>query len=286
MKKNIFTIFTLISMIVGGTVVWCACDSGSSRNNPLGMQEPKWEKFVMVNTDMVLLFRGTDATGPHLRSAADCIDCDITQEELFWSNDQAPYGSYVDDYYACKYSVYPVIDESGDWYKVYIGTGNINEAYLQKKCSEEVKPEPITKEVVNKVKNNSWITHRLVENGKFANLYLERVTDFNEQETVSAGALTEGCIIVADSFCFFPVVSDSEVSEMAHDNEHYGDETWIFRCSKKYWKNEQEIFDANLLEDGDIQKIVTALRSSEKSYLHAWYYFPTVDSDNFVEFDL
>lgn len=119
-----------VLLAVGG---WWFYNNRSSDNNPLGVQKPKWEKFVMVNAKGVMLFKEADTASPNLKSAVECVDCDIPQEELLWSGEKAPRGYHVDDYGVEINSVYPVIDESEDWYKVYIGTGTIREAYLQKK---------------------------------------------------------------------------------------------------------------------------------------------------------
>ena len=283
-------IIALIVLIVGGAIAWFAFFSGGSKNNPLGVQKPKWEKFVMVNAEGVMLFKEANSTSPNLKSAVDCVDCDMPQEQLLWSGEKAPRGYHVDDYGVEINSVYPVIDENEDWYKVYIGTGTIREAYLQKKYTEEVKPEPITKEIIDKVKTDSWITHRLVEKGEFANLYLERGFDeMGDGEYVIVGVLTEGCIVIPDQCHFRPTKSDVVESEMKNNSTDAEYQWWQFTCSEKYWNASEEggdgTFDVNLLEDNDIRKIVMALRPIGDTDTEVWYYFPTVASDRFIGFN-
>lgn len=292
--ENDYKLYYIIGGVVAAVLLavggWWFYNNRSSDNNPLGVQKPKWEKFVMVNAEGVMLFKEANSTSPNLKSAVDCVDCDMPQEELLWSGEKAPRGYNVDDYGVEMNSVYPVIDESEDWYKVYIGTGTIREAYLQKKYTEEVKPEPITKEIIDKVKNEDWITHRLVEKGEFANLYLERGFDeMGDGEYVIVGVLTEGCIVIPDQCRFRPTKSDVVESEMKNTSTDAECQWWQFTCSEKYWKSSDVesdgIFDVNLLEDNDIRKIVMALRpSSGDTESQVWYYFPSVAPDRFIEF--
>ena len=282
-------IIALIVLIIGGAIAWLAFSSGGSKNNPLGVQKPKWEKFVMVNAEGVMLFKEANTTSPNLKHAVERLDGCMPGEAILWSGEKAPRGYDVDDYDVEMNSVYPVIDESEDWYKVYIGTGEIREAYLQKQYSEEVKPEPITKEIIDKVKTDSWITHRLVEKGEFANLYLERGFDeMGDGEFVLAGVLTEGCIVIPDQCYFHPDKSDVADSEMKNTSNDANYQWWQFTCSDKYWKSSDVdsdgIFDVNLLEESDIRKIVMAIRPIGDTDTEVWYYFPTVASDKFVVF--
>lgn len=43
-----------------------------------------------------------------------------------------PRGFSVENYRVIVNDVFPVVDENTDFYKVYIGVGEIQEAYLQK----------------------------------------------------------------------------------------------------------------------------------------------------------
>lgn len=292
--ENDYKLYYIIGGVVAAVLLavggWWFYNNRSSDNNPLGVQKPKWEKFVMVNAEGVMLFKEADTASPNLKSAVDCVDCDMPQEQLLWSGEKAPRGYHVDDYGVEINSVYPVIDESEDWYKVYIGTGTIREAYLQKKYTEEVKPEPITKEIINKVKTDSWITHRLVEKGEFANLYLERGFDeMGDGEYVIVGVLTEGCIVIPDQCRFRPEKSDVADSEMKNTSTDAECQWWQFTCSDMYWKSSDVesdgIFDVNILEESDIRKIVMALRPTGDTDTEVWYYFPTVVPDRFIGFN-
>lgn len=41
-------IIAILALIVAGAAAWFAFAGGSGKNNPLGVQKPKWEKFVAV----------------------------------------------------------------------------------------------------------------------------------------------------------------------------------------------------------------------------------------------
>lgn len=280
-------IVAAVLLAVGG---WWFYSHRNNGNNPLGVEKPKWEKFVKVNSQDVMLFKEADTSSPNLRVAIEGFETDMPDRRLLWQGDKASRGFEVSDYEVEMNSVYPVLDESDEWYRVYVGTGEIREAYLQKKYSEEVKPEPITKEIIDKVISHDYQTHRLVEKGEFTNLYLERRFDaMGDGEMIDVGVLTEGCIVVPDVCIFYPEKSDSAETDMRNVSESPEFKCWQFKAPEKYWKpateNIEEMFDVNLLEESDIQKIVMAVRPSGNADSRVYYYFPTVAVDRFIEFE-
>lgn len=91
-------IIALSVLIVGGAIAWFAFFSGGSKNNPLGVQKPKWEKFVMVNAEGVMLFKEASTTSPNLKHAVERLDGCMPGEAILWSGEKAPRGYDVDDY--------------------------------------------------------------------------------------------------------------------------------------------------------------------------------------------
>lgn len=276
-----------VLLAVGG---WWFYSHHNGNNNPLGVEKPKWEQFVKVNAVDVMLFKEADTNSPNLKLAVERLDGCMPGEKMLWEGEKVPRGYDANNYPVENNAVFPVLDESDEWYRVYIGTGEIREAYLQKKYCEEVKPEPITKDIIDKVISHDYQTHKLVEKGEFANLYLERYMDeMGDGETVSVGVLTDGCIVMPNVCHFYPVKKDSTETDMRNTSESLEYNIWQFDAPEKYWKpaseNIEEMFDVNLLEDGDIQKIVMAVRPSGNTDTKVCYYFPTVATDRFVEFE-
>lgn len=280
-------IIAILALIVAGAAAWFAFAGGSGKNNPLGVQKPKWEKFVAVKTDGVRLYKEADTSSPGLQIVIELMDGCMPREKLLWQGDKAPRGYDVNDYDVYFGRVFPVIDESDSWYRVHIGTGEIREAYLQKESCEEVKPEPITKEIIDKVKTGEW--SRLVEKGEFANLYLERDHDGEWGETIVAGVLMEGCIIIPNGCCFHPLNTDTTEVGMRNVSGSPDYNRWQMECPAKYWKESDEeidpTFDVNLLDDNDLRKVVMAIRPTDDTGSTVLYYFPSVATDRFIEFE-
>lgn len=280
-------IIAILALIVAGAAAWFAFAGGSGKNNPLGVQKPKWEKFVTVKTDGVRLYKEADTSSPGLQIAIGQMDGRMPGEKLLWQGDKAPRGYDVNDYDVYFGRVFPVIDESDSWYRVHIGTGEIREAYLQKESCEEVKPEPITKEIIDKVKTGEW--SRLVEKGEFANLYLERDPDGEWGEAIVAGVLMEGCIIIPNGCCFHPLNTDTTEVGMRNVSGSPDYNRWQMECPAKYWKESDEevdpTFDVNLLDDNDLRKVVMAIRPTGDTGSTVLYYFPSVATDRFIEFE-
>lgn len=290
-RKKWYYIGGAVAAAVIAVSCFFAFSGGSGNdNNPLGVQKPKWEKFVKVNTSDVKLYKEASTDSPVLQEAIENIDSDMAGNILMWQSDKKPRGYNVDDYCVMENTIYPVIDENDEWYRVHIGNREITEAYIQKIHCEEVKPEPITKKIIDKVKTDNWTTHKLVEKGEFANLYLERY--FNEMgdgETIITGVLIDGCIVVPDECNFRPCKKDTIGTDIYNsvNSSDYND--WWMNCPKEYWKASPEvgdgIFDANKLTDSDIQKIVLAMRPQGNTASKVYYYFPTVATDRFIEFE-
>lgn len=283
-------IIAVVALIVAGAAAWFVFSGSDSKNNPLGVQKPKWEKFAMVKVGGVKLYKEADTSSPNLQIAIEQLDGCMPGEKLLWQGDKAPRGYDVSDYDVESSRVFPVLDESDSWYRIYIGTGEVREAYLQKECCEEVKPEPITKDIIDKVKTGEQATHRLVDKGEFANLYLERYFDeMGWGETITAGVLSEGCIIMPYGCFFNPIKTDTTGVGMRNISDSPDYNSWQLVCPGRYWKDSADdsdgMFDVNLLDDSDLRKVVMAVRPASDTGSNVLYYFPTVATDRFIEFE-
>lgn len=288
-----YTLYYIIGGVVAAVLLavagWWFYSHNNSDNNPLGVQKPKWEKFVKVNTGDVKLYKEADTSSHNLKLAVERIDGCMPGEKMLWDGDKVPRGYDSNDYPVEVNTVFPVIDENDEWYKVYIGTGEIRETYLQKKNCDEVRPEPITKEIIDKVNRGDYNTYYLVDKGEFTNLYIERKFDeMGDGEGVSVGVLTEGCIVIPDVCYFLPRKSDSAGVEMRDDSNSTEYKPWELHAPESYWKSStydpEGIFDVSLLKNEDIQKIVMAIRPQGETASTVYYYFPTVATDRFFSF--
>lgn len=297
-KKVICGIIAVAVLLIAGGLYFFAKPGSVNTNNPLGVQKPNWEKFVKTTSEGVKLYKEADASSPYLMVVAEVYGQKL-DSWLRWSDEKVPNGQEVYDFttYAFndnKYkqhpatqNIFPVLEENEGWYKVYVGTGEIREAYIQKANVEELVPEPITNDVLLKL-DNKHSTHRLIEEGEYANLYLECYNNgfFNG---VDVGVLIDGCIVVPKACEFTPKENeDSEGVEFScHEDVAFNDLTWEFHAPKSYWKatGDDNVFDVNMIQNAELRKIVMELKPSKEVVSRVWYYFPTVAADHFFEFE-
>lgn len=290
-RKKWYYIGGAVAAVVIVVSCFFAFSGGSGYdNNPLGVQKPKWEKFIKVNTSDVKLYKEADVASSYVQLAIERLDGCMPNECLVWSGDKAPRGYDVSDYNVEANTVFPVLDESEEWYRVHIGIGTIREAYIQKQYCEEVRPEPITKEVIAKVYGSDNGAYKFVEKGEFANLLILREAgDVVNAESVMLGVLTDGCIVAPNECLCFPQMKDTTGVAIRNVSDTPDSKFWHLTCPDTYWNDTQDeecpkALDANKLTDSDIQKIVLAVRPQGNTASKVYYYFPTVAPDRFIEF--
>lgn len=291
-RKKWYYIGGAVAVAVIAVSCFFAFSGGSGNgNNPLGVQMPKWEKFVKVNTSDVKLYKEADVSSSYVQLAVERLDGCMPNECLVWSGDKAPRGYDVSDYNVEANTVFPVLDESDEWYRVHIGIGTNREAYIQKIHCEEVKPEPITKEVIAKVYGSDNGAYKFVEKGEFANLLILREAgDVVNAESVMLGVLTDGCIVAPNECLCFPQMKDTTGVAIRNVSDTSDSKFWHLTCPDSYWNDTLDeecpkALDANKLTDSDIQKIVLAMRPQGNTASKVYYYFPTVATDRFIEFE-
>lgn len=134
-KKEIAIGALALIVIVAGVSMCGGNDSETSGENKL----QTWDKFVKITADDVNLRKEPDTNSARLMISAGEMD---DYYSIVWSDktndDSQPY--YIRKNYVC-----PVVDETGEWFKIHI-KDNVNgnyHAYIMKKFCEEVTPEPI-----------------------------------------------------------------------------------------------------------------------------------------------
>ena len=289
--KKLFLAYIGVAIAAVVISAGCSLSRGEIKNNPLGVQKPQWEKFIKVNADDMKLYKKADASSSYALLAVEQLDGCMPNECLVWSGDKAPRGYDVSDYNVEANTVFPVLDENSEWYRVHIGIGTIREAYIQKQYCEEVKPESITKEIIAKVYGSDSGAYKFVEEGEFAKLLILREAgDLVNAERVMLGVLTDGCIVAPKECLCFPQMDDATDVVIRNVSDTPDSKFWHLICPDAYWNDTQDeecpkIFDANKLTDSDIQKIMQAVRPQDNTASKVYYYFPTVATDRFVEFE-
>lgn len=279
----------IIATIIGGWFYF----HKSSGDSLLGLQKPKWEKFVHMKEKETAFFQSPDPNSPRLMQACNSEGCGIDYQYL-WTGDKpnAGYKELENFKYEDATSVFPVVEEYEDWYKVQItGLGDVREAYVEKSQCEEVKPEPITQEVLSNISSD----YNLQEKGKNKNLCFALNTD-EEFARLRVGELLDGnCLAFPFAYEATTEESDTtatsyfEVSDYTSDD---GSKSYSFNIyynpSRIVGKDDYNTFDTKSLTEEEMTDIVTKVTSINQKldWITYEYYFPSVSAEHLFSFSV
>lgn len=277
----------IIAALIGG---WFYFHKPSG-NSLLGLQKPKWEKFVHMKGKETAFFQTPDISSPRLMQACNDEGCGIDYQYL-WTGDKPSTG--YKDLQNFKYedatSVFPVVEEQEGWYKVQITElGDVREAYVEKSQCEEVKPEPITQEVLGNISSD----YNLQEKGKNKNLCFALNTE-EEIARLRVGELLDGnCLAFPFAYEATTEESDTtatsyfEVSDYTSDD---GSKSYSFSIyynpSRIVAKDDYKTFDTKSLTEEEMTDIVTKVTSIKQKFdwITYEYYFPSVSTEHLFSF--
>ena len=146
-KKWGYTLGGIIAIVLIGIISFFAFSGNKQSDNVLGLQKPTWKKFVVVNGDDTYLYRQPNTNSDELKNSGCDGDCDPI---YVWTEADLQEGYHIQNNVVSDGLVYPVIEETSDWYKVHISQYNVREAWIKKSACTEVKPEPITTATIKK----------------------------------------------------------------------------------------------------------------------------------------
>lgn len=294
-EKSNRTLLHSIGGVVAVAIIGIICILAFGKNKKsesiLGLQKPKWEKFVHMKGKETAFFQSPDLSSPRLMQACNDEGCGIDYQYL-WTGDKPStgYKNLENFKYEDATSVFPVVEEQDGWYKVQITElGNAREAYVEKSQCEEVKPEPITQEVLSTISSK----YNLLEKGKYKNICFDLNTD-EEIASLRMGELLDGkCLAFSYAFQVTAIESDTtatsyfEVSDYTDDD---GTKTYSYSIyynpSRSVTKNDYKYFDTKSLTEQEIGDIVTKMTNIKQK--HDWisyeYYFPSVSSEHLFAF--
>ncbi len=236
-------------------------------------------------------FQTPDISSPRLMQACNDEGCGIDYQYL-WTGDKPSTG--YKDLQNFKYedatSVFPVVEEQEGWYKVQItDLGDVREAYVEKSQCEEVKPEPITQEVLGNISSD----YNLQEKGKNKNLCFALNTE-EEIARLRVGELLDGnCLAFPFAYEATTEESDTtatsyfEVSDYTSDD---GTKSYSFSIyynpSRIVAKDDYKTFDTKSLTEEEMTDIVTKVTSIKQKFdwITYEYYFPSVSTEHLFSF--
>lgn len=292
-KQWIYTIGGIIAAAIIGIICFFAFGKSKQRESILGLQQPKWEKFVHMRGKETAFFKSPDTNSPRLMQASNDEGCEIFYQYL-WSGEKPREGlTDLENYkYSDETSVFPVIEEYENWYKVHINDGEkLCEAYVEKTQCEEVKPEPITQEILTQISTD----YHLQKEGKYANIC------FKLGSTESGGHLCMGELIDEKCLAFSPayemnIIESDTTQNTTFDRGSFtfddGTKEYFFTLyynpSRAITLNDYKTFDTKKITEAEIGKFVNTMKEVKPKDMKISYeyYFPTVSTSNLFCFNI
>lgn len=286
-KKWGYVLGGIITVVLIGIISFFAFSGNKQSDNILGLQKPTWKKFVVVNGNDAYLYRQPDTNSDELKDSRCDGDCDPI---YVWTEADLQEGYHIQNNVVSDGLVYPVIEETSDWYKVHISQYNVREAWVKKSACTEVKPEPITTATIKKM-SYGWENYRFVEEGKYKDMFFRTYEMFAGND-MQMGVLDNGVLLSSTAATDVNIYYELEESLRWIDTSNAPNEDFAIyqlAITDKLHKDEVSdgvLLDPSKLSDVDIETLVTTFKPGKKDGVNAYYYFPTVNDKDIKRFTI
>lgn len=286
-KKWGYALGGIITVVLIGIISFFAFGKNKQSDNILGLQKPTWKKFVVVNGDDAYLYRQPDTNSDELKESGCDGDCDPI---YVWTEADLQEGYHIQNNVVSDGLVYPVIEETSEWYKVHISQYNVREAWVKKSACTEVKPEPITTATIKKM-SYGWENYRFIEEGKYKDMFFRTYEMFAGND-MQMGVLDNGVLLSSTAATDVNIYYELEESLRWIDTSNAPNEDFAIyqlAITDKLHKDEVSdgvLLDPSKLSDVDIETLVTTFKPGKKDGVNAYYYFPTVNDKDIIQFTI
>lgn len=286
-KKWGYALGGIIAIALIGIISFFAFGGNKQSDNILGLQKPTWKKFVVVNGNDTYLYRQPDTNSDELKDSGCDGDCDPI---YVWTEADLQEGYHIQSNVVSDGLVYPVIEETSDWYKVHISQYNVREAWVKKSACTEVKPEPITTATIKKM-SYGWENYRFIEEGKYKDMFFRTYEMFAGND-MQMGVLDNGVLLASTAATDVNIYYELEESLRWIDTSDASNEDFAIyqlAITDKLHKDEVSdgvLLDPSKLSDVDIETLVTTFKPGKKDGVNAYYYFPTVNDKDIIRFTI
>ncbi len=288
-KKPLTYAGAAIAALLVGWGAYSLLAGNKGGNDLMPVEEPKWEKFVVCTENGVALFKEANADSPQLAVMMEDIESDMVERYFKWSDmpDKKGYTSFP--WRLNEDVIVPVIAEEGDWYKIQVSDNEIGiqECYVIKSMCREVKPEPITAELLQKMTTYDWgtATFGLQTEGKMKNICFISVQSDMYGESLNTAVLYKGMLIN-------PLTK--HITTQARPGWQYSCQVEDVDGMKILFYGEtlmrDEVLDARTIAieekvgQANAEQIFNSIPTSESTMQEVSYYFPEVDKERLFTF--
>ena len=270
-------VVAVLAVLIG--IFTCSGLKGSGGNDLLPVVKPAWEKFVVITQDAPL-YKDADTNSPKLAVTMENLESDAIARNFKWNDvrDRRGWTSY--DVTVSNDVVLPVVSEKGDWYLVSYDDTDLGcaECYVPKSNCREVKPEPITAEVLAGMTQYNYYQANfgLQTEGKYKNICFVSVMAEMEGCYVDVAVLTDGKLVnpmTRRIFTAWDRCTDTPF-EVADGQLHYREDM-----------DQNGMLDARSIKtEADAELLFKLIPAETSRMQEVAYYFPEVSKEKLFVF--
>ena len=283
-------------MLVGGAIllVLIGCSllyfSGGG-NSPLNLPSPQWKKFVVPTTDGVKAYKEPNKGSLVLCMADEQLASETALSEYCWSDKKSNKDWTVMEWKFGTQDVLPVLEETEEWYKVYVKLdrgwdshlGKPAIAYIEKSCVKEISPEPITAKILEEKFYGSVCS--MITSGEMKSLCL--INDYSNVEMddvyLHIGELKDNSLVMYKSSLDMDYIEDGKAVDLTSeiinttDGEKVKIHKLMFNESKSLFLEDYglTLLDVRKLTEEEIEQFISVEDYKSKN-LTAYYSFPEI----------
>ena len=283
-------------MLVGGAIllVLIGCSllyfSGGG-NSPLNLPSPQWKKFVVPTTDGVKAYKEPNKGSLVLCMADEQLASETALSEYCWSDKKSNKDWTVMEWKFGTQDVLPVLEETEEWYKVYVKLdrgwdshlGKPAIAYIEKSCVKEISPEPITAKILEEKFYGSVCS--MITSGEMKSLCL--INDYSNVEMddvyLHIGELKDNSLVMYKSSLDMDYIEDGKAVDLTSEsiNTTDGEKVKIHKLmcneSKSLFLEDYglTLMDVRKLTEEEIEQF-TSVEDYKSKNLTAYYSFPEI----------
>lgn len=268
-----------IGVLLIALICFFTC-SGKKGNDLLPVEKPAWEKFVVTTTDEVHFYKEASEYSPQLEVAREDLESDAIDMYFKWSDQPNKKGYDSFSYTLFKDNVLPVVAEEDGWYKVSISDNmaGTETCYISKSVCREVKPEPITPELLAHLTEYSGYkaTYGLQTEGKYKNICFISIMTELDGSHIDAAVLKDGILINPMTKIIFTQGKESVNApfEVVDDMLAYSSDM----------VQDNMLDTRNITTEANAELLFNLIPTSVSKQQEVSYYFPEVDRDHLVTF--
>ncbi|MBR2945636.1 MAG: hypothetical protein IKC18_03035 [Bacteroidaceae bacterium] len=285
-SKLIIGVLILMSVVIGGLFYYFGGNGA-----PLELPSPQWDKFVVPTRDDVKAYKAPDKKSLMLCMADEQLESETAMSEYCWSDRKSDKEWSVMEWKFGTQDVLPVLEETEEWYKVYVKLdrgwdchlGKPAIAYIEKSCVKEISPEPITAKILEEKFYGSVIN--VITSGEMKGLCL--INDYSNVEMddvyLHIGELKDNSLVMYKSSLDMDYIEDEKAVDLTSeiinttDGEKVKIHKLMFNESKSLFLEDYglTLLDVRKLTEEETEQLIS-IEDYKSKNLTAYYSFPEI----------